>query len=181
MEIAQWLRDVEVQLEKLRKKESLIYPNMILPPNESKSLDLLTGAFEEAIPPQILEFYTYCSGLELGEIHNGYWVFTIPFLLDGIKDGSFPTKITDQEGTYSVLTFGKDIGGSYLASCLGDSEEILYLRTGAVIEGVYDGEWNPVVHLADNFHEFLLRLLEDIKAYVDDTPDYEYMDHNLWS
>lgn len=178
MEIRQWLQDVEAQLQRLHKLRELYSENKIHPPDNCRFIDILSAVFEESVPATILDFYTSCGGIDLGDIHNGYWIFPIPFLLGGIRD-SFPTKVAGPNGTYNILVFGKDTGGNYLASRLGDSEEVLYLPTGDVTDFVFDGVSTPVVHLADDFYEFLLRLLEDIKADVNDIPDHCYMDHDF--
>ncbi len=179
MEITQWFKDVEAQLQKLLKvKSPIFHENVILPPGKPEDIEKLIAAVKEPIPAQILEFYTYCSGLELGDINNGYWFHSISDILLSMER-DVPTKIAGPDGIYNILVFARDGGGNYLATRLGDSEEIIYLGQGMVIGYVFDGVFTPVLHLADNFHDFLLRLLRDIEAEVENTPDYEFMDNDL--
>ncbi|MEP7294434.1 MAG: hypothetical protein ABI835_21770, partial [Chloroflexota bacterium] len=66
-----------------------------------------------------------------------------------------------------------------------ETQPILYLPNTlwkddlCIYEAIGDSYLGPK-WLAPNFSGFLQRLLEDVKAYLQDDPNWKYMDHDLY-
>jgi hypothetical protein len=175
MDINAWFNEVSALLERL-KRIDLGYPlgeNVIHPaPTESivESLIAKTGLPRSSSIPT---FYRRCNGLSLPDVHVGYFVHGVELILDGLAKGE-PTRVMDHEGLSRIIVVGTDGGGGRFASRM-DVEDIVYLPVGAVHDSVFDGKATPIRRLASNFPDFLELLLGDLRALVNNVPDWKYM------
>jgi hypothetical protein len=177
LDITQWFLDMEAQLHLIRSRALGYFPeqHVIRPPTEPQMLDTLIARSSGPIPVSIIDFYRRCDGIDLPDVHNGYWIHSIETIFRSWEQ-SVPTKIRfTPEQLKEILVFGRDGGGNYFASWLGSLDEVVFLPNGDVTASVFNGILTPVVHIANTFHEYLARLLKDTEAFVAGTPDHEYM------
>ncbi len=113
------------------------------------------------------DFYRCCDGLSLPDIHNGYFIKAIAKLGMSRPD-SDPTQVM---GDYAgaVLAFGSTGNGGLFVVRRIESD-VLYLPPGPLHDGVYDGRQTQVKRLAPDLNSFLGLLLDDVEAFVRDTP-----------
>jgi hypothetical protein len=137
MEIVHWLKKVQGMINKLEQLD-FGYPldtNVIYARSSQDDIDSLNSKIGDSMPASILEFYTHCGGISLPDVWNGYYIYSIEIILSS-AERYIPTKIY---GTppYDILVFGGNGGGRLFASRL-DSEEIIYLREGSVVNSTFN-------------------------------------------
>ena len=175
MDMIQWLSSIRVMLDKLKDLD-FGYPigeNIIYPPGNQTLVKDISTKLGEQIPTSIVEFYAHCNGISLPDVHNGYFIHSVDLILRGIERGE-PVKVSGIE-SYPVVVFGSDGGGGRFVTRLGNSEEVLYLPIGAVRNSTFDGKATPVKSLSLHFEGFLMRLLTDVEAYIQNNPRHQYM------
>jgi hypothetical protein len=139
-----------------------------------EDLASLKARFSSRDLTQLLAFYGRCDGASFPDLWNGYYIHPIRLLLRVGED--IPVRV---EGslTREILPFGSDGGGNLFASSLGQEMDILLLPHGAIRGSIYrDTSAMPMTVVAKDFDGFLRRLLEDLKAFVNGTPGWRYMD-----
>lgn len=112
-------------------------------------------------------FYACCDGLSLPDVRNGYFIQSIAKL--GVsRPDSDPNEVIG-EFAGAVLAFGS-MGNGGLFVVRRIESDVLYLPPGPLHDGVYDGRQTQVKRLAPDLNTFLGLLLDDVKAFVRDTP-----------
>lgn len=112
-------------------------------------------------------FYACCDGLSLPDVRNGYFIKSIAKL--GVSRPDSDPKEVIGEFAGAVLAFGS-MGNGGLFVVRRIESDVLYLPPGPLHDGVYDGRQTQVKRLAPDLNTFLGLLLDDVKAFVRDTP-----------
>lgn len=170
-----WLVEVASDLEALKDLD-LGYPlgeNAIRFPGDEISLRKLLESSVAPAARDFIEFYRRCDGLNLPDVHVGYFLHPLRLVLDSEVRGE-PVRISGV-GSGEILTFGSDGGGGKFALRRNAAGEVLYLAAGAVHSGVFDGERTPARVLSDSFSGFLAMLGADIRAFVEGRSPWRYL------
>lgn len=182
MDMKKWLAEMENQLVSLKNLD-LGYPqgnNFILPPDDKNLLDELLKITELKLPEELINFYRECGGVNLPDIWNGYFIFSLAKIIASIQNATLPTKIN---GTYqgAILVFAADGGGNLFAIHLTKSPVILYLPSESIQDDTITHAYLRPKDVSNNFSDFLLRLIEDTQAFIRCDSKWAYMDKNLYS
>ena len=175
MDIAHWLAHLQFLLEKVRALK-LDYPlgeHTVVPPPATTLLTQLVQKTGLAFTHPLLMFYTYCDGIRLPDVHNGYFIHSIHQVLRGLEAGE-PTRLATNP-TEMAVVFGSDGGGGRFVMRIKEPGEVLYLPLGTVHNAIFDDKRTPTTILAPDFFAFLRRLDADINAFLADSDDWTYM------
>ena len=174
MSIQDCLLRIEQCVEKL-KEIDLGYPlgaNVVHAPEPGTSIgDVLVEAGLEQ-SAAIRDFYHYCNGVSLPDVHVGYFLKSIAKLAERRPD-SDPQSIA---GSFSgeVASIGST-GGGGLFVVHKKSGNILHLPPGPLHSGVYDGTSTRVTLVAYDFGLFLEALARDVTAFVDGNTSHRFI------
>ena len=177
MEMKQWVLEARSVLEELKNLKSsyLFGTNEVLDPQKDFAL-LDQLVVEYYLPNSIQDFYRECGGVWLSDVCNGYWVYSFENVFNRIQ----AKEITNVKGIGQgeIVIFGGNGGGGRFALRTHGKGEIIYLpSSGKVQSSTWFSETEKVhpIVLADDFSAFLDVLLNDIKSFVYDTPNWSYM------
>jgi len=176
MGIKSWIKSASLLLNELAEID-FGYPlgeNIIRSPKNKDIVQLSLSNVGYSNDKTLYDFYLTCDGLSWPDVNNGYFINSIEkFNGKELLQKMVPVKIT---GAYadSIMVFGSD-GGGGLFAIRKSQNDILYLPTGPVKNGVFDGNAGKVQKIGDNFSEFLKRLLDDLRAFVLDEEGYIYI------
>lgn len=175
MDFKKWLDELSSLLNEL-KNLPLPYPLGMNEIREVKREGYLppTTVNGGQLPSAFTDFYRICDGISINDVWNGYWLFGFDDILRRYELG----EVNKVEGVGDVLVFGGNGGGGRFALCLGVNNQILYLPSGGAVRSSL---WSTNVDyyapqvLAEEFTVFLTLLLNDVKAFVRQTPDWKYI------
>jgi hypothetical protein len=162
-----------ILIEQIRKLD-LGYPlgkNALGLTAKETQIDEVRHSHKDFKTDELLCFYGLADGLALPDVHVGFFLHSLSHILAGPSRGVPKTvsgPIADQ-----IMVFGSDGGGGLFA--LAKDGTVLYLPTGAVRQGVFDGNGATVRQVADGFDSFLARLIADIRAFAKQSPDWKYL------
>ncbi|CAN5462176.1 hypothetical protein BH10PLA2_BH10PLA2_18740 [soil metagenome] len=173
MNITDWKNDMNSLLTKL-KGIDFGYPldnNEILPRSQARvaknELDLIDCSNHD----ELRYFYENCGGVNLPDIHVGYFIKSLEKLVT-INPSSEPTRLIG-EFADNVLSFGSTGGGGLLVlrklPC-----DILHLAPGPLHNGTYDSNRGRATKIANSFLAFLEILLSDVRAFVENQRNHHY-------
>ncbi|MEM6514302.1 MAG: hypothetical protein AAF660_14930 [Pseudomonadota bacterium] len=173
MNYQQWIEDVSELLGRLDTLD-IPYPlgsNVVVRKTSAGVHAPLTA--NPAVTAQIGQFYAVCDGISWPDIRSGY------FLVKGdelgrVKDDATPTSIIG-ESSGSVLMLGSNGGGTLFAA-RRTSGDILSLPPGEIINNVYNNSDGRANLIARDFDGFLIRLKEDLAAFVQGDSEFGYID-----
>jgi hypothetical protein len=174
--IDQWLSEVNKLIKRLNAID-FGYPsggNVIHPPASEELLEALSTKAKVPKTSTLSLFYSRCNGVDLPDVHVGYFIHSIELVIRGIQSGE-PLRILQSSGETGIVIFGTDGGGGRFAMKLDESGEILYLPVGRVIDSTFDGQQTPARFIADDFLTFLERLNSAIAAFIDNDTDWKYL------
>jgi hypothetical protein len=171
-----WSREIHHLSGKIGKIQSdnNTESNGLASPATLEDLASLKARFSGRDLTQLLSFYSRSNGATFPDLWNGYFIHPVRLLLRARED--IPVRV---EGSLSreILPIGSDGGGNLIALSLGLQKDILYLPHGLIEDRIYrDSPPMRMKVLAEDFDGFLNRLLEDLRAFVDGTPGWQYMD-----
>ena len=148
--------------------------HQIRPPSPPAELERLRRAVAD-VPPQVMEYYSLCDGAALPDVQNGYFLDSIKTVL-AARDIGEPTAISGPNGG-KVLVIASDGGGGRFAVRLSEPVgEVIYLPSdGGLYDGVFNGTMARVVVVAPDLAGFILRLTEDVKAFVRGDEGWKYL------
>jgi len=175
MLLADWLEHMKTLIQKLNLLD-LGYPqgdHTVHPPNEALLQEMITDSRIDRDSP-LVEFYTHCDGVDLPDVHNGYFIHRLELITRSLVNGE-PTRVQNNTSTSNILVFGSDGGGGRFAIVTDAPHEILYLPTGAVHDAIFDCTTVPCTVLSADFMGFLKRLLADVEAFIERRDDWDYM------
>jgi hypothetical protein len=144
--------------------------NCIFPP-KPHAASALSGAGLGKVKG-LFDLYLACDGINMPDVHNGYFVKPLDKLLK-FDPASEPETVL-LESRIPVLSIGST-GGGGLFVVDRESGRVLLLPTGRLCEGCYDGGSSKVEVIAGSIPVFLERLLEDATAFVRDQHDHRYL------
>jgi hypothetical protein len=173
LDMKEWIREVRQLSERLRESpEADKESNCLSPASTLEELSDLKSRFPNRDLNQLISFYSQFNGAQFPDLWNGYFFHPINLMLRTRED--IPSRV---EGTLcrDILQFGSDGGGNLFAVSLEPKPEVLYLPQGSIRKSVYRDSMRPMSILADDFDGFLKRFSEDLRAFVEDTPDWKYM------
>jgi hypothetical protein len=123
---------------------------------------------------QLLSFYRRHDGASFPDLWNGYFISPVWHLLRTRVD--IPVRVEGSLGR-EILSIASDGGGNLMALSLSQKKDILFLPPGSIRDSIYcDSPQKPMRLLAKDFDGFLERLLEDLRAFVERTPGWQFMD-----
>ncbi len=175
MDLAIWLVHLQSLIEKLETLD-LGYPlgnHRIYPPADRATLQRLIQRVGLFPASPLIALYTYCDGINLPDVHNGYFIHGVASLLNGLERGE-PTRLASNP-THPIIAFGSDGGGGRFATRADEAAEILFLPSGAVHNATFDDKTTPTKVLSPDFTDFLSRLESDITAFLADDRDWNYI------
>jgi hypothetical protein len=176
MNIQQWLEQMRSLIQELQTID-LGYPqgeNTIYPPNEDLLQEMIIETNLDQNCP-LVDLYRHCNGINLPDVHNGYFVHRLEIILRGLKNGE-PTKTTGYKATLTdIVVFGTDGGGGRLALVKDDPQEVLYLSTGILENSVFDCSPTQCEIVSPDFPGFLKRLQSDVEAFIEDRDNWSYI------
>jgi hypothetical protein len=168
------IRHLSGELDKIRYG-NYAESNGLASPASLEQLASLKARFLGHDLTQLISFYSRSDGASFPSLWNGYFIHPVRLLLRVRED--IPVRV---EGslTREILPFGSDGGGNLIALSLGQQKkDVLYLPHGRIKDRTYrDSPPMLMKVLAEDFDEFLDRLLKDLRAYIDRTPGWQYMD-----
>ncbi|MCW8129705.1 MAG: hypothetical protein KIS92_04900 [Planctomycetota bacterium] len=172
MEMQSWLTKVHRHLEELQSLD-LGFPlgrNIIRPPQSKKIIEdvLLSVAAHASLFP----FYECCDGINLPDVHVGYFLHTVNGLLPK-KERNEPAILGGEFGG-AINIIGSTGGGGYFVM-RKQQGDVFYLPTGPVVNEIYDASSTKVRSVGSNMHDFLDALQRDISAFIIGKPDHTYM------
>jgi hypothetical protein len=143
-------------------------------PSPAAELERLRRAVAD-VPPQVMEYYSLCDGAALPDVQNGYFLHSIKTVLTA-RDIGEPNAVSGPNAG-KVLVMASDGGGGRFAVRLSEPVgEIIYLPSdGGLYDGVFNGTMARVVVVAADLAGFVLRLSEDVKAFVRGDEGWKYL------
>jgi hypothetical protein len=118
------------------------------------------------------DLYSACDGINLPDIHSGYFIKPLRNVLHYDKSSEPRTIILDSE--LPVISLGSTGGGS-LFVVEQNGGRILFLPPGLLHDGIYDGRQTNVRVAAEDILHFLGKLIDDAAAFVRDEPGHRYL------
>lgn len=107
------------------------------------------------------EFYGICDGIQLPDVGNGFFIYSLAEFCSINKMISEPNKI----GGKPIVVIGTDGGGGRFV-CVSDSDEVLYLAPAEVSSNrEYLG--TNVEVIADTMGGFIRYLIHEVTTLVD--------------
>jgi len=175
MDIAPWLAHLQRLIADMQTL-ALGYPvgaHTVSPPAAKAMLAQFVQKTGLASTHPLVTFYSHCNGIDLPDVHNGYFIHNVELILHGLETG-IPTRLATNLAT-TIVVFASDGGGSLFAIRTQAPTEVLYLPLGAVHDAIFDDARTPTTILAPDFCAFLRRLEADINAFLADRDDWTYM------
>lgn len=130
---------------------------------EPPALPEQVAAFERTagfpLPTDLCAFLAACGAVVGMSVHNGYWIGGVEQLARSLERGDFP-RVVSGESAVPVATDGA--GNAFLLSASGRVWR-------------WERETSDVAEVAGAFAAFLARVADDWTAYLEDTPDWEYL------
>jgi hypothetical protein len=147
--------------------------NHLFAPENTQLINQYSKMTGFEIPSQIKDFYQFCGGLKLRNVHNSYFIYRLSFVLNTPKD-YLPLRIDTEHG-HRILPFGDNIGGEYFAISVDDGDKILYLQEALIDNGVYYSWPDSIYTVAPDFYTFLELIIEDTKAELRNDKTWKFM------
>lgn len=174
MELEKWLDKLQERLQELAQAD-LAYPpgnNTVHPPVTVERLSVVASSLH--LRQEVVGLYQVCDGLSLPDVHNGYFIHPIDQIQRSSQSGG-PMAIDGGPYRGPIVVFGSHGGGGLFAIRAAEGD-VLLLEGGAVRHSVYEDDGGRrVVKVADSFEGFLIRLLDDTAAFIEDRRGYRYM------
>jgi hypothetical protein len=147
--------------------------HIIFPPADKALLAELVQKTGLTSTHPLAAFYSLCNGIDIPDVHNGYFIHTIEQILHNLETGA-PTRLASNLAE-TIVCFGSDGGGSNFVTLMKEPSAVLYLPLGAVHNGIFDDNSTATRVLANDFFAFLSRLEGDISAFLADSDDWPFM------
>jgi len=173
MDPQRWLGELDALLRQLEELD-LGYPqgeNSLQLPSDPKLVGLFTERFSGFSLDEFLSFHALSDGAVLQDIHNGIFLHPLAQILEGVEAGE-PTRTTGEHAG-AILPFGSDGGGERFV--LTTDGGILHLAGGAVRAATFDGTNARIRQISGSFNGFLERVLQDVGAFVNQTPGWQFL------
>lgn len=129
------------------------------PPVTADTVQALERKVGFPLPVEVREFFTLTDGVIGLSVHNGYRIGGAELIASLIESGGIPREVPD--GLTAPIAF--DGGGN----------AFLLSSTGKIWR--WDHETNGVSLVTDSFETFLLRVVADWEAYIDETPEWRFL------
>jgi hypothetical protein len=168
--LSDWHKAIKIALAELADAE-FSYPigdNRLLPPKHSGEIIQLLHQLRFDGDPALVEFYSFCNGISLPDVHNGCFVHALETLT------ASPVRFVTGSIGGDVVTIGST-GGGELFVLRRDLKDVLFLPHGLIKDGIFDGSAARVRIVAPDFVAFLHILLKDIQAFTWNTEDYVFL------
>lgn len=166
-DMTEWLAAIRADLASLALQD-FGYP---LGTNEVRERSLLQHG---PLPVQLDILYDAFDGLSLPDVHVGYFIDSVSRAGTASQRGEPTALANDQQ--LQVHVFGSDGGGGRFAVGLNDGAVYYLPSSGAVREGNFHEDINAHVRrVAASVSDFLIRLREDIHAFVEGNNEHEFM------
>ena len=175
MDIAPWFARLQRLIADVQTLD-LGYPvgaHTIFPPADKTVLAQFVQKTGLASTHPLVTLYSHCNGIDLPDVHNGYFIHNVERILHGLETGE-PTRLATNLAE-TMVVFGSDGGGSRFVIRTQGPTEVLYLPLGAVHNAIFEDERTPPTVLAPDFFAFLRRLEADINAFLADRDDWVFM------
>jgi hypothetical protein len=135
------------------------------PPPENDA-SAFFSAFEEKVRRHLLAFYRSCDGLSWPDVRNGYFIEPFRRLVTSGERGEPEEVIVHSSSSpRKVLVFGSDGGGGRFLIDLSNSQ-VFHVTNGHLAQKSLKVEERQIRLIANNFEDFLLRLEEDLRAFI---------------
>ncbi|MGB4773627.1 MAG: SMI1/KNR4 family protein [Daejeonella sp.] len=147
--------------------------NYVLPVSNKELKEVLQN-----LPVDFQLFYKLCDGIMMPDVYNGYFIDTLERLSTTDVRGE-PSQILDS--SVDILVFGSDGGGGRFAID-HKSGEVYYLPSGGSIRyGVFSflSSKDAPILIAKNFNYFIERLLNDVRAFLQEDKQWAYLTDNF--
>jgi len=176
-DINNWIEETESILTELRQID-FGYPlgeNVIRPPSPSLEPERVRSGLPPHIRHQLIKFYKCSDGLSWPDVRNGLFIESFDRLVTagerGEPDELFVRGSTERRG---IIVFGTDGGGGRF--CIDQTTgRILHVAGGEVLEKRLEVDSGQVSGVADDFVGFLVRLQGDLRAFVEDDREHQFL------
>lgn len=176
--IRQWVEDASNLLTELQGID-LGYPqgeNAIRTPSQlALESDTIVGISAVGLRDELLAFYGSCDGLSWPDVHNGIFVESVE-RLSCAKERGEPDKLVvrDSDQIIRILVIGSDGGGNRF--CIDESNGRVWRVSGGLLENrVLEADSKTVVLVAASFLQFLNRLREDLRAFINGDQEHQFV------
>ena len=167
IDLTEWLISIRADLASLALQD-FGYP---LGTNEVRERSLLQHG---PLPVQLDVLYDAFDGLSLPDVHVGYFIDSASRASTAAQRGE-PTALANEQ-QMKVHVFGSDGGGGRFVIGLNDGAVYYLPSSGAVRGGMFHEDISsPVRRVAASVSDFLVRLREDIHAFVQGNYEHEFM------
>lgn len=175
MNIEAWLARIQGLTANMQTLD-LGYPvgaHTVFPPADKTLLAQFVQKTGLASTHPLVTLYSHCNGIDLPDVHNGYFIHKVEGILHGLEMGE-PTRLATNLAE-TIVVFGSDGGGCCFVIRTQGPTDVLYLPRGAVHNAIFDDERTPTTVLAPDLFAFLSRLEDDITAFLTDREDWVFM------
>lgn len=180
MNLQNWYDEMSSLTDQIKAKERAkglsgerISSNEVLPVEDVALFAQVEERYGTKIPEQIAHFWRHCGGLDLTEVYNSYFIWSLSMMMRTQME--YVPLYIDSKAGKRILTFGSDIGGELFAVDMEDGGKILFLQTNGVADNVYHSYEGSVHVIAPDFYTFLERIVEDTKAELRGDPNWKFM------
>ena len=173
-----WVEQANALLEDLSKQNLpfgfSLEENYVCKPSGNDALENLLSTYQ--LSSSVRDFYLSCGGLAWNNVQNGYWVDSLESLAARRQSGDVITITGAFAG--EVIVCGTTGSGGRFALRMGGYDEVLYLPSGARVDGtVLDGTnafYAPEI-VAKDFGDFAKLLLLDLEAFAHGDSSWTYI------
>lgn len=145
---------------------------IVLPAQPTENVEKVLRELDVLHFSAVSDFYRLCDGISWPDVHNGYFIKPLEKLIESNPD-SEPNRTVGSRSE-PVLTVGSTGGGDLFV--LGkSSQQILLLPPDWLVSGVYRDTNHGIRTLASGFTEFFAACVDDLAAFVHDTPGYVFL------
>ncbi|HEX5222872.1 MAG TPA: SMI1/KNR4 family protein [Verrucomicrobiae bacterium] len=175
--VSNWIRLTQRLLADLRQID-IGYPlgdNVIHSPAAPRNLESLTAGMPTGVRQQLKEFYGQCSGLSWPDVGNGLFIESSDRLLTNQeRDEPNELLVRGSSKTAKILVLGTDGGGGRF--CIDRvTGKIIHVVTGTLSANRLEAESNQVSIVAEDLNGFLSRLQADLRAFINDDREHQYL------
>lgn len=174
MDMEEWKMQTEGLLSELREID-FGYPlgdNGILNPSaDENSMSRIEEKLGSRVASSLRCFYQVCDGLSWPDVQSGYFIKKAESV--GVIRDKFEVTQIQGKYDYGVVVVGSSGNGVLFA--LDASERVLKLPPGKIENNTYSDLDDKIIVLTNRFIDFLHLLTRDLKAFVEDTQDYQYI------
>jgi hypothetical protein len=174
MTISKWVQSAQKLLVDF-KAVDLGYPkgaNVIYPP-DAKGLWQLESLLDLSKQSALRSFWQHCDGFSWPDLHIGYFAYEASHIARMILRGD-PLKVVGPD-SFTFFPFGSDGGGGHVVSAIPTGEIVHIPSIMPTSNGAFNGTSVAVRKLAPNLESYLMKTLEDLDAFIQHKPKWQYM------